>query len=290
MVRRLDQLRTFLAAYRTGSFTAAADVVGLSQPSVTAQVRALEESLGYTLFERSAGGIRPTDRAAALARATAEHLDALEPVLLDGSELAGGPRRFSVGAPADYWASVVAPRLGGRLIGFQLQVRTGLAGDLLDALGDGEVDLAISTIRPRRQLLEFAALGDEEFYLVAAPRWAGTVIDEVPVLAYAPDLPIIRRYWWECFGRRPSPLQPALVVPDLRALRDAVIGGAGMSVLPDYLVSDALAEERLVELHVPAVRPLNTLYLVTRKGAVQRDAPLAALHDALLVLARERSD
>jgi DNA-binding transcriptional LysR family regulator len=53
-VDRLQRLALFEAAARLGSFTAAAEEVGLSQPSVTRQVRALERSIGVELFHRSA--------------------------------------------------------------------------------------------------------------------------------------------------------------------------------------------------------------------------------------------
>ena len=56
----LNQLRTFLAVYRTGSFTAAARLLGLSQPTVTMQIRALERQLGRPLYERLPTGAAPS--------------------------------------------------------------------------------------------------------------------------------------------------------------------------------------------------------------------------------------
>lgn len=56
----LVQLRTFLAVYRTGSLTAGAAQAGLSQPTVTTQVQALERYLGTPLFERLPRGVAPT--------------------------------------------------------------------------------------------------------------------------------------------------------------------------------------------------------------------------------------
>jgi DNA-binding transcriptional LysR family regulator len=56
----LDLLRTFLTVHRVGSLTKAAAYLGLSQPTVTVQVRTLEEKLGKQLFVRRAGGVTPT--------------------------------------------------------------------------------------------------------------------------------------------------------------------------------------------------------------------------------------
>ena len=56
----LHQLRCFLATYEHGSLTAAAEELGYAQPSVSEQVRALEKSLGATLFRRVGRGVVPT--------------------------------------------------------------------------------------------------------------------------------------------------------------------------------------------------------------------------------------
>lgn len=73
----LNLLRTFLAVYRTGSFTAAARLLGLSQPTVTTQIRALERQLGRELFERRARGVTPAAYADELAARIVQPLDSL---------------------------------------------------------------------------------------------------------------------------------------------------------------------------------------------------------------------
>ncbi|WP_460363643.1 LysR family transcriptional regulator, partial [Actinocorallia lasiicapitis] len=76
----LAQLRTFLAVYRAGSLTAAARLVGLSQPTVTTQLKALEDRLGRRLFERLPRGVAPTAAADDLAARLAGPMDALEEI------------------------------------------------------------------------------------------------------------------------------------------------------------------------------------------------------------------
>jgi DNA-binding transcriptional LysR family regulator len=63
MAARLDPslLPTFLAVVDAGRISAAAKVVNLSQPAVTAQIRKLEDALGTALFVRSVHGVAPTD-------------------------------------------------------------------------------------------------------------------------------------------------------------------------------------------------------------------------------------
>lgn len=76
----LNLLRTFLAVYRSGSFTGAARLLGLSQPTVTTQMRALERQTGRELFERLPRGVTPTPVADELAARVAAPLDELASV------------------------------------------------------------------------------------------------------------------------------------------------------------------------------------------------------------------
>ena len=62
----LHQLQLFLTTYAAGSLTAAADAVGLAQPSVSEQIRLLERSVGAPLFHRVGRGVVPTEAAEAL--------------------------------------------------------------------------------------------------------------------------------------------------------------------------------------------------------------------------------
>jgi DNA-binding transcriptional LysR family regulator len=218
-----------------------------------------------------------TARAAALAQQAARHLDALEDLVgLPGEAGAA----VHVGGAAELVGEVLAPHVPELVAaaGAPVRLHLGVADDLLEELRHGDLDLVVSSVRPRAQGLSGSPFADEEFVLVAAPRWASEVeegagvvesLERVPVVAYAENLPIIRRYWRSLFGRRPDVVAPTAVVPDLRAVRAAVVGGAGMSVLPRYLVKEQLALGSLVELHRPEVPPLNTLYLVTRSGRTE---------------------
>lgn len=61
-----DDLAVFLALYREGTTGRAAAILGCSQPTVVRRIAALEHALGFTLFDRSPTGLKPTEAAAAL--------------------------------------------------------------------------------------------------------------------------------------------------------------------------------------------------------------------------------
>lgn len=280
-VPSLEHVRTFVVVSRVGSISEAARLVGVSQPTASAHLAALERTLGYALVERSSRGIALTPRGEEFAREVSSAIDTIEDAVGASPER----RVLHLGGPAELLSTMVLPSLAA--LGLPVRVTFGLADDLLESLRAGALDLVVSAVRPRITGVESVALYDEEFVLVAAPSWAGTTIDEIPVVAYAEPLPIVRRYWLSVFEKRPDALVIAAVVPDLRGIATALESGIGMSVLPEYLVRDRLATGRLVVLHEPAVRPLNTVYVAARSRELKRDPVLHAAADALHRLVSE---
>ncbi|MGV9356487.1 LysR family transcriptional regulator [Streptomyces misionensis] len=290
----LDLLATFLEIYRRGSLTAAAAALGVSQPAVSGQLARLEDQMGTVLFERSRRGAVPTPLAHELARRIASPLDQLRSALAQDADGRAHQGTVRLGAAGELTASRLVPALAPLVSGgLNLHITLGLAEDLLTGLADGELDLAVSSVRPPagRRGLAATPFVDEEFVLVATPTTARSIdrnrlaedplaaLAHLPIVAYSRELPIIRRYWRSEFGRRP-PNPVAMIVPDLRAVLTAVIAGAGISVLPRYLADPALAAGSLELLHHTQIQPLNTLYLVTRSGPTP--APVALVQQQLL--------
>jgi DNA-binding transcriptional LysR family regulator len=295
----LDLLRTFQAVHRAGTVTAAARLLGLTQPAVTAQLRALETAVGHPLFVREARGMRATAAGEDLAHRLDGPLDALAGVAAD---LARRPtlqgRTLRLGGPAELIGTLALPALAGTLAaGVAVRTRLGLADELLAELAAGLLDVVVSSVRPRRAGLHVEPLCDEEFVLVAAPAIVGSLDGELlaerparalaalPLLAYAEELPVVRRWWRHVLGVPPA-ARAALVVPDLRALRAAAVAGAGITVLPRYLCSRDLAEGRLVTVLSTDDPPINTLYLA-RRTATRQEPHIAHAATALLRAARD---
>ena len=131
---------------------------------------------------------------------------------------------------------------------------------LLEALRHGEVDAVIGSMRLVESALATRPLHEEAYQFVAAPE----LLAERPLRGVAdatrhtlvdigPDLPLFR-YW-----RDRAPPEEAWSFAGIRhlgtigAIRDWVLRGRGIAVLPCYFVGPDLAAGRLVEL-VPEVR------------------------------------
>jgi DNA-binding transcriptional LysR family regulator len=294
----LTLLRTCLAVYRTGSLTRAARELGLSQPAVTGQLRALEAKLEQPLFLRVPQGAVPTEAAHELIRETAEPLDKLESALrrrLTPEQLSD--RTVRLAGPTEIITERILPAVADLIVdGLRLQVSFGLTDDLIAGLINGLYELVIATRQPRHGAIVSTPLMDEEFVLVGSPDWAARIsaptvsgqgaeaLAGVPMISYSGNLPIIRHYWLTVFGQPPT-LTARVTVPDLRAVLAAVCAGAGVSVLPSYLCTDDIGSGRITILHPVELPPLNTLFLATRADA-RPSMSLTALRSHLLVKAR----
>ncbi|WP_328744950.1 LysR family transcriptional regulator [Streptomyces sp. NBC_00285] len=292
----LNLLRTFLTVYRTGSFTAAARLLGLSQPTVTTQIRTLERQLARELFERQARGVSPAPYADELAARIVQPLDSLAAVAGSAGTADDAPAEpVHLAGPAELLSRCVLPGLAPLVDrGVRLRITPGLTEPLLEDLRAGRHDLVIATFRPRGRTLTALPLSDEEFVLVASPAQAERLgrpehltaaLNGVPLVAYAEDLPIVRRYWRHVFGRR-LVRQPAVTMPDLNAVKAAVVGGAGFTVLPRYLCAEELASGTLTLLHDPDDPPVNTSFLAQRPGT-SGNPHVALVRDHLFQAARD---
>lgn len=109
-----DKLRTFHAAAETGSLTAAAEKVGLSQSAVSRQIAALEDDLGVPLFHRHARGLILTGPGKVLQSSTGQMATiaaVAESNLKDARDRPQG--ELLITAPVGFGSTWLAPRLGG---------------------------------------------------------------------------------------------------------------------------------------------------------------------------------
>ncbi|GAB2575216.1 LysR family transcriptional regulator [Streptomyces capparidis] len=288
----LTLLRTFVTVHRAGSFTRAAQLLGLSQPAVTGQIRSLERQVGRPLFLRLPRGVAPTTVGDELAHKVAPHLDALSEITEAGVGR-DTPRTLHLAGPRDFTARRVLPALAGLVAdGVKLRVSPGADEENLNGLAAVHHDLVVTATRSRARLFTATVLCDEEDVLVAGPDWAGRIDPEdlraqgprvlagVPLIDFDEDLPFVTRYWAHVFDARPSGTG-AVVVPDLRAVLELVRAGAGAAVLPRYLCEEAAAAGEVVPLLELAVPPLRTFFLVARAGTLAQPH-IARVHERLL--------
>ena len=141
---RLTQLRSFHAVARAGGFTGGAKLLHISQPTVTTQVRFLEETYGAELFYRRGHKVTLTPLGAQLFE-LAQRIFALEAetvhLLEDSGELRTGHLR--VGAVGPFHVTEMLARFNQRFPGLEVSVRVGNSETVLEALVDYTTDVAV---------------------------------------------------------------------------------------------------------------------------------------------------
>jgi DNA-binding transcriptional LysR family regulator len=168
----LHQLRCFLAAYESGSLTAAAARLGHAQPSVSEQVRLLERSLGASLFQRVGRGLIPTEAAHELRPHAEQALGAVaagQQAVRSVNELEAGTIRFGVfGASRIYLAGAVVLEVLRRHPGVRVELVGRHTTDVLDQLRRGRLEAALVSLPVDDPSLEVHPLIRDELVYVSA--------------------------------------------------------------------------------------------------------------------------
>lgn len=284
-----DWYRSFVAVCRAGTTSGAARARCLTQPAISQHIAALESAVGEPLFERKPRRMETTEAGKALYARVAPSVDSLDLTSQGLRGRATAPRcQLRIGAPSEYFAEILLPRLAPAPVDFT--VRFGAADDLLAHLDAGELDVVVATQQVALRSLRYERLDEEEFVLIGARSEesytleGATELDRSNIatqlsarrwLSYGVELPIIRRFWQSAFGCRPE-FQAALVIPNLHAIKSAVLLRCGVSVLPRYLCRAELQDGRLHSLLSLSVPVRNELWLAYSKSKSADNAVVQA--------------
>lgn len=144
-----NRARAFLVTAEEGSLSAAARALGLSQPTLSRQIEALQKDLGVVLFERFGRGLELTPAGAALlehVRVMGQGAMALSLAAQGHSDVIAGPVTISVSdAYAGLWLPPILRKLRQQEPGLTLRV---LAENTASDLMRREADIAIRNFRP----------------------------------------------------------------------------------------------------------------------------------------------
>jgi len=269
-------MATFIAVVEGGSFTAAAKVLGLRQPTVSRRVAELEDALGVALIQRST-------RSLALTEAGYRYLEQARVAMLavaSARDAARGPQElsglFRLSAPVSFTEAWLSPRLPGFLESHPgLHIDLELSERHVDLVSEG-VDVALRIGGPASATLTGRRLRPVERWFVVSPGWLAKHGRPQNSAELSRHTGLI----FAATGTRPRqfrlaegpPVAPARVVtstngqPLLQLARD----GLGVALLPDWLVKDALSSGELVRVLPEARMPRLELWVVWPRHRYQR--------------------
>lgn len=188
----LEKLRSFVAIADGGSFSRAAAVLNLTQPSLSRQMATLEADLGQRLLERHGRGARPTEAGAVLLDHARALLERAERARTDLHELQSTPGgRITVGLPPRVALGLSVPLVHAFRERFPRAVITvleGLSMALRESLIANRLDLALLFDPPPTPQIRTEVLLREPLLLVAPP---GSRLPERVALAALPQYPML---------------------------------------------------------------------------------------------------
>ena len=244
-----DKLRVFHAAAQAGSFTHAGETLHMSQSAVSRQISALERELGVPLFHRHARGLILTGEGELLMNAAREIILKLENVrsqLVDSRGQATGTLRVTttVGIGSTWLASRV-PEFLDRYPGINLEL---ILDDSELDVAMRQADVAIRLRAPTQPDLIQRRLFTVHFHVYAAPSYLkrfGTPqstddLDSHRIVVFGENAPTYLKEmnWLASAGREPgNPRVPAFSVNSVVAIRRSVERGAGLAMIPDYIIN-----------------------------------------------------
>jgi LysR family transcriptional activator of nhaA len=281
-------LRLFWEVARSGSLRAAAEKLHLSQPTISAQIKSLEESLGQSLFDRSGRGMRVNPSGQLLMEQASELFSMANEMVRSLHGVSGTrPLQLSIGImqslPKLMAWQLIRPALAA-VPNLRVSCTEGHAPDLLGMLVSGRLD-GILAEEPAPASLRVRAFSQRLHHapcaFCATPQLARRLRRNFPEsLNDAPALlPTERTPWRHQIDRwfEARHIQPRIVAEfdDAALMKTAASDGLGFVPVLEPVLSEAVSRYGLLPLGPPVEAGLSC-YLITVERATRHPA-LAAM-------------
>ena len=291
------QLAAFCAVVERESFSQAAVRLGVTQPAVSQQVRALEKRIGQQLLDRSGRRVVPTEAGLRLYHG-AQRLLALEEQLLEqvAAEDEGALRgRLEIGASTGPGANVVTLLLCEfQLRNPELTIALSVHDTqrIVELVSRRELELGVVGAARRQRSVSFETFFRDEVVLVCPPghRFAGTAItlddlceEPLIVMQAGAGVRAVIEEELRAAGLKLRDFDVHLELGLQESVKSAVVAGYGVTFISRSAVESELAAGALAVARVKGLEPAREISLVRSVGR----AP-SRVADAFLAFARER--
>ncbi|MEB0079142.1 LysR family transcriptional regulator [Pseudomonas sp. CCI3.2] len=289
----LNHLHTYSCVIACGSFSAAGEKLGLTQPAVSLQIRQLEQRLNVRLIERVGKRIKATSPGNLLLEHVI-HIDAaVEHALLDlathAQEVAG---IIAIGTGATACIHLLPPilqTLRQQFPALEVRVSIGNTESVVKAVEENRLDLALVTLPATGRSLAVTPLMDDVFVAIFSAEETQLPEQVTPATLIPYPLVVFEagsstraliNQWYAESGIR---IKPVMELGSIEAIKEMVAAGLGYSIVPSLSVAAAHHRRGL------QVRRLTPALTRTLGIVLRQDKPLSkALHqvvDALMSLA-----
>lgn len=243
----LDQLTTYRLVISRGSFTAAAEVLGISQPAVSLQMRQLETTLQTRLIERSGRGVRPTPAGLTLLAHCGEIEKAVnaavQSVALHQQDISSSVTLGTGATACIHLLPTVLQQLRAAHPLLSVGIRTGNTQDIVRAVEENSIDIGFVTLPATGRNLDITPVVKDEFVAITAPgKHEDTALFSPGHFAHSPLIVFasgsstrqLIDSWFQSAGK---PAIPVMELGSIEAIKRMVRAGLGYSIVPRMSVS-----------------------------------------------------
>ncbi|MBA3476390.1 MAG: LysR family transcriptional regulator [Actinobacteria bacterium] len=274
------QLAAFCAVVERRSFSQAAERLGVTQPAVSLQVRALEKRLGTQLLDRSGRRVEPTEAGLRLYRG-AQRLLTLEEQLLDelagegGGELAGELRLGASTGPAAIVVPVLLCEFQRAHPGVKISLTVSDTQSVVERVAARDLELGIVGAARRHRAVRFEPFFDDEVILACPPGhpFAGRTVTledlrgaSLIVMQEGAGVRQIVEDELRALGIRLRDLDVRLELGLQESVRSAVQAGYGITFISRSAVEPELAAGTLAAARVEGLDAKREISLVRASG------------------------
>jgi len=285
------QLQIFDAAARALSFSRAADVLHLTQPAVSMQIRQLEHFAGVPLFERTGRRLHLTDAGEELvlhARAVLRALEEADERFAAMKGLHGGRVRLAVVSTAKYFAPRLIARFAQAHPGVQVRLQVDNREAVVRTLAANDVDLALMGRPPGELDLVAVPFADHPHVIIAPHDHPLARRRRVDIEALAAEVFLVREAgsgtrtaMERFFQERGVALRVGMEMPSNETIKQAVMAGLGLSFISMHTIALELAAGALAVVHAPGLPVVRQWYVLHR--AEKRLSPAAEAFKAFVL-------
>ncbi|AIQ68094.1 LysR family transcriptional regulator [Paenibacillus graminis] len=278
--------RSFCIIYKYNSVSEAAKVRMMTQPAMSQHLASLEAEVGEALFIRTPRKMIPTERGKQLYSQLAPLIESLEEATMNFKTASLPTLTFiKIGTAHEFYTEKILPQL--HQSNSSVISSFGTADQLLELLKEDKLDLIVTSKKIPAPGIEYQKVMDEEFVIVAPAAYELPVTDSLEHtehwlsaqhwISYGLDLPIIRRIWREHFKKRPQ-IRPVHVIPNLHMILKAIGDGAGLSVIPTYLLENS--GDKRTKVIFGELKVNNELFFAYKL----KDKQLPQIHEMMTII------
>lgn len=287
----LRQLQVFQAVAREGGFVRAGEVLHLTQPAISMQIRQLEDAIGMPLLDRSGRRVALTELGSRFLEHATRVLGEVRDATFVMEEFRGLSRgQVTVGmvSTAKYFLLRLLAGFTRQHAGVELRIVSGNRNELIQTLDRNEIDLAVMGRPPQRLGLESVMFAPHPFVFIGAGDHCLAGVGSADPVDLRHETLLMREMGSGTRLLADEWFRKALIVPARQlvlggneTIKQAVIAGMGISLLSRHTLTLEMEHRELAILPIDGTPVLRSWHVAYRGG--RRLSPAAkALYDFVL--------